>query len=163
VARSANETVRLFYHARTLLVPCIGIGVVIAVSATGLVRQLGTYWAPLVLGTIAVLAAFAWLGWIDYVSATTLKIDPAGVTIGWPERRAIPWSAIRGVTRATGAFRLALRTERGKVRLQLLALSEPIPALRLLLAESARAGAKVEPYLERHTAHLEEPPDFPEP
>lgn len=163
VTARANETVRLFFHARTLLVSTLGMGVVLALVAAGLVQaQLGAFWTPLVGATLSVLATFAWLGWIDYVSATTLAIDARGITLGWPGKRVIPWSAIRSVTRATGAFRLALRTEGGTVRLQLLVLPEPIPALRTLLTETAKAGAKIEPYLEQLTAHLDEP-EGPEP
>lgn len=162
MARGGNETIRLFYHARTLLAASIGMSVVVLLVVTGNVQQLGAYWTPLVGTTMAVLAAFAWLGWIDYVSATTLAIDARGVTIGWPAKRTIPWSEIRALGRATGAFRLRLGTDRGTVRLQLLVLHEPIPALRLMLTEVGKGATKVDPYLLQLGAYLDEPEE-PEP
>lgn len=157
MAGRANETVRLLYHARALLISSVGIvGLGVGITLTrGDIGQdvLGSFAMPLLAATLAVLAFFAWLGWIDYVSATSLAIDAKGASIGG---RVIPWSAVRGVTRATGAFRLALITEAGKARFQLLVLPRPIAALKLLVSEAASAGAKVEPYLRQLAEHVDE-------
>jgi hypothetical protein len=121
---------------------------------------LGSYALPLLAITLGVLGVFAWLGWIDYVSASGLAIEPRGVRVGG---KWVAWSAVRSVTRATGSFRIALGTESGRVRFQLLVLGRPIAALKTLVAEATKAGAKVEPYLVRLAEHVEEDLDEPEP
>lgn len=167
MARGSNETVRLLYHARTLVVSVVGVvGVVVSVAVAGGdigEAHLGAFARPLLALTLALLAFLAWLGWTDYVSATSLAIDARGVTLGWPTKRLIAWSAMRGLSRGTGAFRLAIRTDAGKVRFQLLVLQKPIPALKQLVSEATSAGAKVEPYLTRLAEHVEEDSDEPEP
>ncbi len=148
-----SATVRLAYQARLLLVSIAGIvGATMACVGIGL-RALGDVGGAAVVGAFGVLAFSTWLGWIDYVSATTLALDGAGLTLAG---RRIPWAAIRAVGRATGPFRLSVATDAGTVRLQLLVIDRPIPALKLLVAEAARAGAKVEPYLVRLAELAEE-------
>jgi hypothetical protein len=164
VARTSSETVRLLYHSRTLIVAVVGmIGVVIGVVVShGNIGndELGRVSVPLLGVTFAVLAAFAWLGWIDYASASALAIDERGVKVA---SRLVPWSEIRSVRRATGTFRVVLGTERGPVRFQLLVLPRPIASLKTLVAEATKAGAKIEPYLVRLAEHVDEDADEPEP
>lgn len=162
----ATETVRLVYHARTLVIAAIGIAGVlagIAVAGGDIGRsQLGPVAVPLLAVTLGVLAFLVWLGWNDYVSATSLAIDERGVTLGRGEGSTVPWSAIRALSRGTGAFRLVVRTEAKVVRFQLLVLPRPIAALKMLVARAKEAGAKVEPYLERLAEHVdEEEPEEP--
>ncbi len=156
----ASETVRLVYHARTLVVAVIGIvGVVagIAVAGGDIGRStLGVLALPLLAATLGVLVLLVWIGWGDYVSATSLAIDERGITLGRGEGRTVPWSAIRSLTRGMGAFRLVARTETRVVRFQLLVLKRPIASLKLLVARAKAAGAKVEPYLERLAEHVED-------
>jgi hypothetical protein len=147
---------RLLYQARMLVLAIVSaFGVVVAALMNA------AYVARGDLAVIAILAASAasvafigWLGWIDYVSATSLAIDARGVAIGG---RRIPWGAMRSLKRATGAFRLALGTEAGTVRFQLLVVKKPIGALKQLVKEAAAAGAKVEPYLAQLAEHVEDP------
>jgi hypothetical protein len=161
VARTSGETVRLLYHSRTLLVSVVGmVGVVVGFVGNLGNDVLGPYALPLLVVTLVVLGVFAWLGWIDYVSASALAIEPGGVTVGG---KRVAWSGVRSVTRATGSFRIALGTESGKVRFQLLVLGRPIAALKTLVEEATKAGAKVEPYLVRLAEHVEEDVDEPEP
>lgn len=152
-----GETTRLLYHSRTLIVSVIGlagIGVAVFLSGGSLADAVPQAYAMPLLGiTVLVLAVFAWIGWTDYVSATSLAIDARGVSLGG---RTIAWSEMRGVSRGMGAFRLVVRTDAGRVRFQLLVLKRPIEALKLLVSESTKAGAKVEQYLVRLAEHVEE-------
>lgn len=156
----ANETLRLLYHARTLVFAGIGIaGVLAGIAVAGgdiEGSQLGVAAVPLLALTLGVLGFLVWLGWSDYVSATTLAIDERGITLGSGAGGTVPWSAIRGLTRGTGAFRLVVRTEAKVLRFQLLVLPRPIAALKLLVTRAKEAGAKVEPYLERLAEHVDE-------
>jgi hypothetical protein len=154
---SRQEIFRLLYHARALLLGVAGmagilIGVAVSHGDIG-TAQLGSVAMPLLGVTMAVLAFFVWLGWIDYASATSLAIDASGVKLSG---RTIPWADVRGLGRATGAFRIALRTAGGTTRFQLLVLPKPIPALKQLVTEATKAGATVEPYLARLAEHVEE-------
>lgn len=149
----ANERIRLAYHARLLLVAISGaVGGTMACAAIGW-RGIGATGVPAVALAFGVLAYTAWLGWIDYQSGLSLKIDGAGISLAG---RRVPWSGVRGVTRATGPFRLALRTDAGVLRFQLLVVDRPIHSLKLLVTEAASAGAKVDPYLVRLAELAEE-------
>lgn len=158
-----NEALRLLHHARLLVLGALGIvGVLVAIALAGGdvgQAQIGVAAVPLLIATLGVLAFIAWLGWIDYVSASGLAIDARGVRLG---ARSIVWTEIRGLVRATGPLRLALRTRAGVVRLQILTLPTPVRALKLLVEESARAGASVEPYLVRLAEHVDEDENEPE-
>jgi len=146
----ANETFRLLYHARLLIVAVVGVvGVMgMVASSGGQIGQseIGAGAFALLAGALGVLGFIGWLGWIDYTSASVLTIDARGVRVGG---RTIAWSEVRALGRATGALRLALVTDAGVVRFQLLVHSEPIRALKLLVAESTKAGAKIDAYLAR--------------
>ncbi len=159
MAAPSSTTIRRLYHARTLVLSAVGIvGLVVgAVFAGDLGRsELGAFAMPLVVATIGLLGFVGWLGWIDYRSVMTLAIDARGVSF---RGRIVPWREIRSVSRATGAFRLALTTDAGKLRFQLLVLAQPIQGLKVLVTEASKAGAKVEPYLARLAEHVEEDPE----
>lgn len=164
MARASSDTVRLLYHGRTLILAVVGIvGILVSVAIAGGdigQAQLGALAPPLLGTTLLLLGFLGWLGVIDYRSASSLAIDAGGVSLGG---RTIAWKEIRGLTRATGAFRLTLRTDSGVVRFQLLVLPRPIEALKRLVTEAASAGAKVEPYLTRLAEHVEEDAQEPEP
>jgi len=164
VARASSETVRLLYHGRTLILAVVGIvGIVVGIAVAGGdigQAQLGVLAPPLLGSTLVLLGFLGWLGVIDYASASSLAIDARGVSL---RGRVIVWKEIRSLTRATGAFRLALRTDSGVVRFQLLVLPRPIEALKRLVTEAVSAGAKVEPYLTRLAEHVEEDVEEPEP
>lgn len=159
MAAPSSTTIRRLYHARTLVLSAVGIiGVVVGVVIAGDLgrSELGAFAMPLVVATIGLLGFVGWLGWIDYTSVMTLAIDARGVSY---RGRVVPWKDVRNVSRATGAFRLALTTDAGKLRFQLLVLAQPIQGLKLLVTEATKAGAKVEPYLARLAEHVEEDPE----
>jgi hypothetical protein len=152
-----TETFRLLYHARLLIVAAVGVVGVLGIVAysRGQIGQseIGAGAFVLLGAALAVLGFIGWLGFIDYASASVLAIDARGVRVGG---RSVAWADVRALSRGTGALRLALRTDAGIVRFQLLVHAEPIRALKLLVSESTKAGAAVDPYLARLAEYVEE-------
>jgi hypothetical protein len=153
------ELYRLGYHGRLFAVSVVaGVGAWVLAIGSGTLGQgaYGQLAIPLLLATTGVLGTTAWLGWIDFVSALTLDVSAKGLVFGWPTKRTIAWSDITRVMRATGTMRLLVETKGGPLRVQMLVLKKPIAALKTLVSESKRSGAKVEEYLAKLADYLEE-------
>lgn len=153
------ELYRLGYHGRLFAVSVVaGVGAWVLALGSGTLG-LGAYGGlaiPMLVGTTGLLATTAWLGWIDFVSALTLDVSAKGLVFGWPTKRTIPWSEVTRVMRATGTMRLLVETKGGPLRVQMLVLKKPIAALKLLVGEARKSGAKVEEYLGKLADYLEE-------
>jgi hypothetical protein len=152
-----TATFRLLYHARLLVIAVLGtVGMLTMIGLSGGrigQSEIGVGAYALLAIALGVFGFLGWLGWIDYTSASVLAIDERGVRVGG---RSIAWSEVRGLSRGTGALRLAIRTNAGKTRFQLLVHDQPIRALKRLVSESTKAGATIEAYLVRLAEYVEE-------